>query len=384
MRLVIAVIAGGMLIAAPVSVSTRAAAVVTLIRLPEGGIQPQAVADADGTIHVVVFKGEAASGDLVYARLTRERAWSAPIRVNSHPGSAIATGSVRGAQVAVGAGGRVHVAWNGSSRAVPVGPGGATPMLYARLNDAKSAFEPQRNLIQWATGLDGGGAVAADARGRVVVTWHAGGPDSKNETDRRVWVAVSTDDGRTFAREQPASDISTGACGCCGMDAAVDRAGTLFVLYRSARDLVHRDSYVLTSRDGARTFTSTMLQDWSINACPMSTFSLAEGADGMLAAWETAGQVQFARVGRPEEVRVIQPAGATRTRRHPSLAVNAAGQILLAWTEGTSWQRGGSLAWQVFDRQGRPVGELGRAPGVPVWGLVAAVANRDGGFTILY
>jgi hypothetical protein len=34
--------------------------------------------------------------------------------VNHIDGSAIATGTVRGAQIAVGAKGRVHVAWNGS------------------------------------------------------------------------------------------------------------------------------------------------------------------------------------------------------------------------------------------------------------------------------
>ena len=76
--------------------------------------------------------------------------------------------------------------------------------------------------------------------------------------------------------------------------------------------------------------------------------------------------------------------GDARAMRHPSLAVNAAGDTLLAWTEGTGWQKGGSLAWQVFDRNGRAVGEPGRAPGVPVWGLVAAVAKRDGTFAVIY
>jgi hypothetical protein len=383
-RIVVAAAACAASIAMSASVPTQEPGAVTVVRLPDGGIQPQAVSGTDGAIHVVYFKGAAAAGDLFYARLAADGTWTVPLQVNSGAGSAIATGSVRGAQLAVGAGGRVHVAWNGSSKALPPGPGGATPMLYARLDDAKSAFEPERNLIRWATGLDGGGAVAADRRGRVFVAWHAGGPDSKNETDRLVWVAVSTDEGRTFSRERVASDISTGACGCCGMDAVVDHSGTLFLLYRSARDLVHRDTYLLASRDGARTFTARKLQEWNINACPMSTFSLAEGADGPLAAWETAGQVQFARVTAGDGVRAIQPAGDPRTRRHPSLAVNASGDTLLAWTEGTGWNRGGAVAWQVFDRNGRPAGEPGRAPGLSVWGLVAAAARADGRFVVIY
>ena len=197
-----------------------------------------------------------------------------------------------------------------------------------------------------------------------------------------MWVAKSADDGQTFAREQPASDVSNGACGCCGMDGLIDRSGSLFFLYRSARDVVHRDTYLLRSGDNAATFTSTKLQEWEIGACPMSSFALAETIDGVVAAWETAGQVQFARVGGAA-TRVEAP-GTDRGRRHPSIATNSRGDILLAWSEGTAWEKGGAVVWTVFDRNGRPTAEAGRVGGVPVWGLVAAYARRDGGFTIIY
>ena len=205
--------------------------------------------------------------------------------------------------------------------------------------------------------------------------------------DRRVWVTKSTDDGATFTREQPASDVSTGACGCCGMDGLIDQRGSLYLLYRSAREVTHRDTYVLRSADDARTFTSTKLQEWNIGACPMSTFALAESSDGVIAAWETDGQVQFARVGggtATTNPMLVEMPGAARNRRHPALATNARGDILVAWSEGTAWQKGGAVAWQVFDKSGRPTSESGRAPGVPVWGLVAAYARRDGGFTVIY
>jgi hypothetical protein len=94
--------------------------------------------------------------------------------------------------------------------------------------------------------------------------------------------------------------------------------------------------------------------------------------------------VQFARVTAGDGVRAVQPAGDPRTRRHPSLAVNASGDTLFAWTEGTGWNRGGAVAWQVFDRNGRPAGEPGRAPGLSVWGLVAAAARADGRFVVIY
>ena len=56
----------------------------------------------------------------------------------------------------------------------------------------------------------------------------------------------------------------------------------------------------------------------------------------------------------------------------------------LVWTEGMGWNRGGSVAWQVFDKSGRPTRARGRADGVPVWSLVAVFAQPSGDFTILY
>jgi hypothetical protein len=388
-KLALAIAAGLVAVAAGPAISGRAAGQTTpsvsVTRLPAGGIQPQVAIDDRGTAHVVFLSGDPANSDVYYATLAENGAWSVPIRVNSEPASAIATGTVRGAQVAVGRGGRIHVSWNGSGHATPKAPGGATPLLYARFDPRRQAFDPQRNLIQFATGLDGGGAIAADANGRVFVAWHAGGADSKGEGDRRVWLATSADDGMTFGRERPVSDASTGACGCCGMDGMVDRRGATYFLYRSAREVMNRDAYLLRSTNDGRTFGSTKLQAWSLGACPMSTFSLAGAGDGIVAAWETAGQVQYSRVSLAGEVgRRIEAPGAARGRRHPSLAVNVRGEVLLAWSEGTAWQRGGATAWQVFDKADRATTVSGRADGVPVWGLVAAYARRDGGFTIVY
>jgi hypothetical protein len=57
--------------------------------------------------------------------------------------------------------------------------------------------------------------------------------------------------------------------------------------------------------------------------------------------------------------------------------------MLLAWTEGTGWAKGGSVAWQVIGSDGS-AGAAGRAEGVPVWGSIAAIAERDGTFTVIY
>src|ERR1051325_2533981 len=97
------------------SSAASAATVVNFLRTPDGGIQPQAVADSQGVIHVVYFKGKPGGGDLFYTRLEPGAlTFGKAMPVNSQPGSAIAVGSIRGAQLALGRNGRVHVAWNGS------------------------------------------------------------------------------------------------------------------------------------------------------------------------------------------------------------------------------------------------------------------------------
>jgi len=61
------------------------------IRVPNGGIQPQAAMDEKGTIHLVYFSGDPMQGDLFYVTSTDDGAtFSQPRRVNSQPGSAIA------------------------------------------------------------------------------------------------------------------------------------------------------------------------------------------------------------------------------------------------------------------------------------------------------
>ena len=355
---------------------------VTLIHLPDGCIQPQAAVAGDGTVHVVYYRGSANAANIYYARLSPGTATlSAPMRVNSTPDSAGAIGTVRAAQIAVGRGGRVHIVWNGLG---PNGPNGypSAYQAYARSGPAGGSFEAQRNLTTWAKGLDGGGTVAADQRGNVFVLWHsnAGAPEEKNGG---VFVAHSNDDGATFATETRADTAGSGACGCCGMRAITEPDGALQVLYRSARNNSGRDTIELDSTDGGRTFTSRVLDPWQLNACPMSTFGLATSTSGTVAAWETAEHVFAARIARDGAVTgKWSPPG--EGQKHPSVALGPDGTILLAWTEGTGWQRGGSLAWCIVGRDSAP-GAGGRLQSaIGTWSLPTAVARPDGSFVIIY
>jgi hypothetical protein len=358
-------------------------------------LQPQIARDAKGILHLACFKGDPAHGDILYTWSNDDgNTFSSPIRVNSQPGSAVATGTIRGAQIAVGKAGRVHVAWNGSSLALPKGPrhpgqaqagaDEATPMLYARLNDSRTAFEPQRNLITRTFDLDGGGSVAADQRGNVYVAWHASAAGSaEGESGRQVWVARSNDEGERFEPEQAVNPSPTGACGCCGLRIFAGYDGTVYLLYRSATESVHRDVYLLVSRDGARNFRERLIDKWEINACPMSSMDLAEGAGRVLAAWQTKEQVFFAPMSS-ETMSPISAPGKGDNRKYSFVAANNAGETILVWTEATRWARGGTLAWQVFDKGGQPTSQQGSGPSVPVWSFGTGFVRRDGNFAVLY
>src|SRR5688572_15974033 len=76
--------------------TSRAAAPpsVDVQRVPHGGIQPEVATGRDGVIHLVYFTGTPAAGDLLYvSSADGGRTFSGPLRVNSQPGSAIATGT---------------------------------------------------------------------------------------------------------------------------------------------------------------------------------------------------------------------------------------------------------------------------------------------------
>jgi len=245
--------------------------------------------------------------------------------VNSQPGSAIATGTIRGGQIAIGHSGRVHVTWNGSDTASPRGvrnpaDGQATaPFLYTRSNMEGTRFEPQRNLTTRGYFIDGGGSIAADQSGNLYAAWHAAPVEGQPGEDHRlVWIARSTDDGATFAAEQPAWREPTGACGCCGVRLFAGPSDTLYLLYRSATAMTHRDMFLLESTDQGRTFHGSRVQPWEIGACPMTSMSIASSTSKVFGAWETTGQVYFGEID--SKARASQ-------RRFPHSARPARGSI---------------------------------------------------------
>jgi hypothetical protein len=338
---------------------------VWLIRTPDQGVYPRAAVDGSGTLHLIYFKGDARGGDVFYVRSDHPReGFSKPVHVNSLPDSAMIIGTVRGPQLALGRDQRVHVAWMGTQ----------SEMWYTRMDDSRQAFESQRNIATRRPGLDGGGTVAADSSGNVFIVWHA--PASAKEHDeaaRRVWIARSSDEGKTFAAETDGGAPPRGVCACCNLAAWAQREN-LYVLYRCATKKVHRDIHLLSFNDQLQCTADRTVAETQINKCVMSTASFAAG----VGAFESNGQVHWIRLAT-EDAPITPPGDAQR--KHPSIAISPTGHVLLTWTEGSSWNHGGRLAWQRFDSTGKP-GETSGGGELPAFSVPAAVARPEGFFII--
>jgi hypothetical protein len=239
--------------------------------------------------------------------------------------------------------------------------------------------------------LDGGGSLAADSAGNVYAVWHAHekGEGEEDESHRGVYVAQSKDSGKTFARERKVTGPDSGVCGCCGLKAYAPRRGQLAILYRAADADANRDMVLMVSTNGAQSFRSTVLGKWKVSTCPMSTPALGPGPDGtLLAMWETDGQVYRAAVvpeNLPAPVAVVPATGDPRERKHPRFALSTrkGQQQMLSWVEGTGWEKGGALAWELVGVPSEPQSR-NRIDGVPPWTFSAVIAEQDGSFTIVY
>lgn len=118
----------------------------------------------------------------------------------------------------------------------------------------------------------------------------------------------------------------------------------------------------------------------------MSSEAFAAGPKGVCAAWDDGNRVGLLKypfsssIDGPREY--FEGPGSFR---HPSITFNKNGDMILVWTEGTGWNRGGNLAWQVYNNKNDRGGEPGsRKDAISVWGLPAVIAEPNGDFTIFH
>ena len=338
------------------------AAGVTTASVPGGGKPVAARADREGAIHLLFDS----PGGPAYARSTDDGATFGPIVKVVGDGPKPAGLEYEGWDLAVGRGGRVHVAVGNNAWKLKL-PEDEWGYFYARLDPGATAFTPIANLSR---GPAEGFSLAADGSGNVAACWLAG----------RLFASVSRDDGTRFG--PPAEvDPSYDPCDCCTTSATFGTDGRLAILYREQTNN-DRDMH-LVLRDlasGRTTRTRVGTTPWKVDACPMTYFSVNPAPDGGFAtAWPTRGRITAARLnpsGTMLPPGEIATPGRSGMRTGLVALSHPDGSTLVAWKE----KQDGQAGWQVFRPDGSPDGPAGSAPGSGP-GLAAAI-GRGGRFVV--
>lgn len=365
--------------------------VVVLQRAPEGELQPQVRVDADGVLHLLTTTD---AGEVRYRRSEDGgEVWAPPLRAGD---GATAGGRTRGARMALGREGRLHVVWQGSPGAQPRTNDEADPLLYTRLDDEGQAFEPQRNVAAQHTFPDAGCAIAADGAGNVWILWHTPVGAGASERERVLWLSRSRDDGASFETERALGGEVEGVCAASAPAIECD-GETLYVLYRVAGERNEHGSWLLVSHDGGETFTGRALDRLTAANCRPSSAALHPGPLGMVGVWQRSGALYLANFDGLEaqaEQRIERTVsrgsgfGALYPRaelQHPTLAVAGWGDALVVTLADSHWGKELQLDWSSYDAEGA---WLGSAPEplefVPADSLAACFARDDGTFVVIY
>jgi hypothetical protein len=213
-------------------------------------------------------------------------------------------------------------------------------------------------------------ALTGGSRGEVYVVW-VDGRDGKRAGDgvaSELYLATSSDGGRTFGQDVKLTGTAPGVCPCCQPALAIDGSGKLWISYRSSER--NRKEIQLLRVDRRRVTAAQVSSDtWEFNGCPMAGPSLSLSGEGKrmaaVVSWRKDQDVQVAATNRGA-ARFGPPERLGRGRYYAT-AVDGRGRLLLLWDEGR--QTGYRELWE-----GGRSGRLDAAPRGHVLGL------PEGGF----
>jgi hypothetical protein len=281
----------------------EAAAPPAAIQLSAPGIdaaEPVTASASDGTFYVAWVNHDAKQADVVLARFGNDGAMQgSPVRVNRQQGVATAW---RGDQpsLVVTEDGSVYVVW---TQRVDAGGQHGTDLYMSVSSDRGQSFESEVKINDdKVPGAHGMHSLAVAKDGRIYVSWlderhvHKPKPSTKGEghhmeSNRDLFIAYSTDRGRTFS---PNRRVASEACPCCKTALAVSNDGTLYAGWRQVLPGNFRHIGIASSTDGGATFTSPKIvsdDKWMLQGCPVSGPSLSVEPSGNLRVlWYAAGE----------------------------------------------------------------------------------------------
>jgi hypothetical protein len=349
--------------------------------------EPATAAAADGSFYVAWVNHQAKNGDVMLARFDADgKASSAPVRVNPQAGMATAW---RGDQpsIAVAKNGSVYVVW--TARVESNGKKG-TDLYLSVSNDMGQTFgAPVKINDDQAPAAHGMHSLDVAGDGRIYVSWldernvHVPKPSTKAEghhmeSNRELFIADSSDGGRTFSRNRK---VAADACPCCKTALAVAADGTVYVSWRHVLPGNFRHIAVSSSSDAGATFSKPVIvsdDKWMLQGCPVSGPSLSvDGGGALKVLWYAAGEENTPGLyiaeskDKGQSFSPRQLLAQEGVRGTPVLAANGSADVAI-------WEMTGGAA---AETRFRKLGNEGAAISVGKNAeLPAAVAGKDGLF----
>jgi hypothetical protein len=163
----------------------------------------------------------------------------------------------------------------------------------------------------------------------------------KGQPPQDIYHSTIAPDGRITE-----SLIATGVCFCCKTAVAVDTRGTVYAAWRHIFPGSMRDIAFARSTDAGRSFDPLVRvseDKWELNGCPEDGPTLAVDAAGVIhIAWATVvneGEPQKAlfyatsRDGKTFSARARLPVAPSVTPGHPHLTLTSDGGAAIVWDE---------------------------------------------------
>jgi hypothetical protein len=278
--------------------------------------EPAIASVRNGSFYVAWVNHDAKQADVMLSRFDDAgEIQGSPVRVNRQPGVATAW---RGDQpsLVVAPDGAVHVLWTAR---VEAGEKRGTVVYLSSSTDRGQSFTSEVKVNdddvteghgQHSLVVDHGMhslAVAAD--GRIYAAWLdernvvAPKPSSKGEghhmeSNRDLYLAYSTDGGRSFSANKK---VASEACPCCKTALTVSLDGTVYAGWRQVLPGSFRHIAVAGSTDGGKSFSNPVIVSddrWVLQGCPVSgpSLSVDRSSGNLKVVWYAAGENSAAGV----------------------------------------------------------------------------------------
>lgn len=324
---------GALLLVAGLNLANAAAAdgMTGAVRAPRVELGSSVAWSPDGVLHAVTKQGEHV---MLYRSVDGGANWSVPVVVNAVPEAISADGENR-PKLAFARDGGLLVSWTR-----PLGKPFSGEIRLARSDDGQRFAPPftvHRDRQEITHRFD---ALRVLRDGRVVVAWidkrdlEAANAAGQPYRGAAIYVAQSSDHGRSFAPEIRVADHS---CECCRIALGEDADGSALVLWRHVFEPNERD-HALARLDGEGRpleVVRVTFERWAVDGCPHHGPSLALTDDGTRhAVWfnqrDGKGRVFYGRLvaGGVDGQRTV---GGERAA-HADIAA-AGSRVAIVWKE---------------------------------------------------